>query len=135
MIDDWECGFCLALNKDMEHPPDRCERCEMVRCHECATWLKERDGKKSKFCYGCGTISPTTTSRFSRTSSISCCYVEKEWQRRNLGHGCKEIYAVSTGWMNSKDMKTTPKTTWLTKGDDYEHARDLTEEEIKIIKG
>lgn len=139
MNDDWICGFCLALSTDLETHPDRCERCEMTRCHECGTWLKERDGKQSKFCHGCGTISPTTSARFSRTSSISCCYVEREWMRRNLGGSCDGLYAIATGWKDTESRKLGKSaiSSWITKenGGEREHIRELTEEEKKIIKG
>ena len=135
MTDEFECGFCLSVVGGDDYP-ERCDRCEMVQCRECGTWLKERDGDKSKFCYGCGIVSPPTSAHFNRTINISCCYMEKAWRQRNLGHGCKAVYSISTGWKSVESKKNgEPKSSWLVKEEDgkYSDVRELTEEEKKIF--
>lgn len=132
MLETYACGFCLSLIEDVEICPDRCNRCEMATCGECGTWLKEKDGKPAKFCYGCGTIKPKTHSHLTRTSSLGCCYMEKSWQRRNLGRDC-EVHSIATGWKNSEDKKSgVPKSSWIIKGD--EDVRELTDEEKEFFR-
>jgi len=133
--EDYECAFCLALAENVQKAPDRCERCEMVVCHQCGTWLKERDGRQSNFCYGCGTIKPETSARFSRTSSIGCCYMEREWQKRNRGRDQQELYSIATGWKTVEDKEKLGKdgiSSWVTKTSDdgkHEDVRELTDDE------
>lgn len=134
--DEFLCGFCLAIVEGNDYP-DRCDRCEMVQCHECGTWLKERDGHKSKFCYGCGSLSPTTSARFNRTSNISCCYMEKSWKERNLGRECKSVHLISTGWKTVESKKNgDPISSWIVKeeGGKFIDVRELTEEEKALLK-
>lgn len=134
MVETYACAFCLGLVEDVEICPDRCDRCEMVTCGECGTWLKERNGEPAKFCYGCGKINPKTHAHLTRTSSLGCCYMERSWQRKNLGTDCK-IHSIGFGWKNAGDReKGIPKSYWISKGEKYEHVRELTEEEKEIMK-
>ena len=133
MLETYECSFCLGLVENVDICPDRCERCEMVVCGECGTWLKERDAKPAKFCYGCGKINPKTHALLSRTSGLGCCYMEKSWKRRNLGREC-EVHSIAYGWKSLEDRKNgVPRSSWITKGDEHEDVRELTDEEKEFF--
>lgn len=136
-MEQFMCGFCLNEVEAPEYP-GRCDRCEMVRCTSCATWVQQKDEKPVKFCYGCGTVSPETRVAFCRTSSTASCYVVREWQRRNLGSGRETVYSVAIGWKTDEDRKSgKPKSAWVVKetNSGYEDVRELTDEEKEALKG
>jgi hypothetical protein len=109
----------------------------MVKCGKCATWLKERDGKKPIFCYGCGALPPTTSPRFNSTSNTSCLHMEKSWRERNLGRECEGVYSIFTGWRTVEaKVNGYPKSSWIVKEEygNWIYVRELTEEEIASLK-
>ena len=135
---EWVCSFCLEITEG-ESYPDKCPACKMLKCKQCMTYLKVR-GDKPKFCHGCGTINPEVTQSFSAADSIGCCYMEKEWSRRNKGSLSEGDFAISFGFSSSlpKDAvrDKSMKSSWIVKNENgkYEEVRELTPEEKEFMK-
>ncbi len=128
---DGECRFCLTVVKSP--CPARCV-CGVVRCTKCSTFLK---GNNPSFCYGCGEIKPAVEANFTRVSSTGVVYMEKEWQKRNLGRFRDKdtLFYISTGYVyknpdGSIDMTRTGSALGKEVNGTHEQVRHLTEEEV-----
>lgn len=114
--------------------PDTCPHCKIKFCSKCATALKAEN--PPVFCYGCGTLSPEVRAKINRTSNISCCYMDEEWRKKNMGRYADGPYMIATGYADN--TCTGPHSSWLMKrGEDDKliQIRELTDEEKALIKG
>jgi len=108
---DYECAHCLEISTSSDGPPSRCRVCHVVICEKCGTSLK---GDVPFICHGCGEVFPEAHAHFAATDSYGCCYMEREWCKRNKGNYATGNYGIATGvaddnrgrcWVTKEIMK------------------------------
>ena len=127
----WICRFCLSATEvegePPTSPPDRCEKCHVVSCDECGTFIK---GDNPKFCHGCGMVFPKVSARHSAADSTGSIYMEDEWCRRNKGRYSDGEYVISSGYARDGSGRLG---VWVSRkvGEKYEDVRELVGEELE----